>query len=167
MQVSRIAFLFLTSFVSMLLTFWVYFKILEIAKSKNLVDNPDARKLQKRPVPVMGGIAVFFGVICGILFASCVYDCDAILPIILAMSMMLYVGAIDDIIDLSPRNRFIIEILAVLGIIFSDGACIAYKHLGGLAQDVVYQEGNQGSSEHKGEHSIGIVVRAIQGDAKH
>ena len=128
MQVSRIAFLFLTSFVSMLLTFWVYFKILEIAKSKNLVDNPDARKLQKRPVPVMGGIAVFFGVICGILFASCVYDCDAILPIILAMSMMLYVGAIDDIIDLSPRNRFIIEILAVLGIIFSDGACIDSLH---------------------------------------
>ena len=38
---------------------WVYFKILCIAKDKNLVDNPDARKLQKQPIPVMGGIAVF------------------------------------------------------------------------------------------------------------
>lgn len=28
---------------------WVYFKILCIAKDKNLVDNPDARKLQKTP----------------------------------------------------------------------------------------------------------------------
>lgn len=128
MIVSRIVFLLLASFVSMLMTFWVYFKILAIAKEKNLVDNPDARKLQKRPVPVMGGIAVFFGVICGTLFATCLCDCDAILPIILAMSMMLYVGAIDDIIDLTPRNRLIIEVLAVLGIIFSDGACIDSLH---------------------------------------
>jgi len=128
MIVSRIVFLLLASFVSMLMTFWVYFKILAIAKEKNLVDNPDARKLQKRPVPVMGGIAVFFGVICGTLFATCICDCDAILPIILAMSMMLYVGAIDDIIDLTPRNRLIIEVLAVLGIIFSDGACIDSLH---------------------------------------
>ena len=128
MLVSRIVFLLLASFVSMLMTFWVYFKILAIAKEKNLVDNPNARKLQKRPVPVMGGIAVFFGVICGTLFATCICDCDTILPIILAMSMMLYIGAIDDIINLTPRNRIIIEVLAVLGIIFSDGACIDSLH---------------------------------------
>ena len=128
MIVSRIVFLLLASLASMLMTFWVYFKILYIAIEKNLVDNPDARKLQKRPVPVMGGIAVFFGVICGTLFSTCICDCDAILPIILAMSMMLYVGAIDDIIDLTPRNRIIIEVLAVIGIIVSDGACIDSLH---------------------------------------
>ena len=128
MIVSRIVFLLLASFVSMMMTFWVYFKILAIAKEKNLVDNPNARKLQKRPVPVMGGIAVFFGVICGTLFATCICDCDAVLPIILAMSMMLYIGAIDDIIDLTPLNRLIIEVLAVLGIIVSDGACIDSLH---------------------------------------
>ena len=42
---------------------WAYFKILYVAKEKKLVDNPDARKLQKEPIPVMGGIAVFFGVV--------------------------------------------------------------------------------------------------------
>jgi len=46
---------------------WVYFKVLHIAKEKGLVENPDARKLQKTPVPVMGGIAVFFGVAMGLL----------------------------------------------------------------------------------------------------
>ena len=49
---------------------WAYFKILKIAKDKNLVDNPDARKLQKTPVPVMGGIAVFIGVAVGMLTAA-------------------------------------------------------------------------------------------------
>ena len=128
MQVSRIVFILLTSFASMLMTFWVYFKILAIAKKKNLVDNPDARKLQKRPVPVLGGIAVFFGVLCGTLLSCCIWDCDSILPIILAMNMMLYIGAIDDIVDLSPRNRIIIEVLAILGLIYGEGACIDSLH---------------------------------------
>lgn len=128
MHVSRLIFFTSTSFVSMLMTFWIYFKILAIAKAKNLVDNPDARKLQKRPVPVMGGIAVFFGVLCGTLLATCIWECDSILPIVIAMSMMLYIGAIDDIIDLTPRNRIIIEVLAILGIIYGEGACIDSLH---------------------------------------
>ena len=128
MAVSRFLLIFITSFASMLMTFWIYFKILAIAKAKNLVDNPNARKLQKRPIPVLGGIAVFFGVLCGTLVGCCLMDCGVVLPIILAMSMMLYVGSIDDIIDLSPRNRIIIEVLAILGIIFSDGACIDSLH---------------------------------------
>ena len=128
MHVSRLIFFTSTAFVSMLMTFWIYFKILAIAKAKNLVDNPDARKLQKRPVPVMGGIAVFFGVLTGTLLATCIWECDSILPIVIAMSMMLYIGAIDDIIDLSPRNRIIIEVLAILGIIYGEGACINSLH---------------------------------------
>lgn len=128
MQVRYLIFLLSTSFASMLMTFWVYFKIFAIAKEKNLVDNPNARKLQKHPIPVMGGIAVFFGVISGTLFASCFFDFDSVLPIILAMSMMLYIGAIDDIVDLTPRNRIIIEVLAILGIVFSNGACIDSLH---------------------------------------
>ena len=128
MHVSRLIFFTSTAFVSMMMTFWIYFKILAIAKAKNLVDNPDARKLQKRPVPVMGGIAVFFGVLCGTLLATCIWECDSILPIVIAMSMMLYIGAIDDIIDLTPRNRIIIEVLAILGIIYGEGACINSLH---------------------------------------
>ena len=128
MAVSHYLLMFITSFASMLMTFWVYFKILAIAKEKNLVDNPDARKLQKRPIPVMGGIAVFFGVLCGTLVGCCLMDCGVVIPIVLAMSMMLYIGAIDDIIDLSPRNRIIIEVLAILGLIYSDGACIDSLH---------------------------------------
>ena len=128
MVINRFLFIIITSFASMLMTFWVYFKILGIAKQKNLVDNPDARKLQKQPVPVLGGIAVFFGVICATLLACSLANCGKVLPIILAMSMMLYVGAIDDLVELSPRNRIIIEVLAVTGLIFGDGACINSLH---------------------------------------
>lgn len=120
--------------VSLLAVHWIYFKVLQIAKLKNLVDNPDARKLQKTPVPVMGGIAVFFGVITGIA-AGVVYNSvtqsQLFVPqytIMGMMGMMLYVGAADDMLGLSPRSRFIVEILAVLAIIGATGGCLDSFH---------------------------------------
>ena len=43
--------LFIVALVS---TWWIFKKVLKIAMMKNIVDNPDARKLQKTPVPVLG-----------------------------------------------------------------------------------------------------------------
>ena len=63
----------LATLMAFLAVSWVYFKILRIALDKNLVDNPDARKLQKRPIPVLGGIAVFFGVLGGVLSGAVAY----------------------------------------------------------------------------------------------
>jgi len=112
---------------------WVYFKVLRIAKDKNLVDNPDARKLQKVPVPVMGGIAIFLGLISGVLTGSAVNgilggSVTPLLPVICAMVLMLYIGALDDIEGLTPISRLVIEILAILGIIFGSGSCIDNFH---------------------------------------
>lgn len=113
---------------------WVYFKILCIAKDKSLVDNPDARKLQKEPIPVMGGIAVFFGVAFGIMagytaggMLGVSYDI-ILLPILAAMVVMLYVGALDDIRGLSPLSRLIIESLTMVGLIYAGGGCIDTFH---------------------------------------
>ena len=113
---------------------WVYFKILRIAKEKGLVDNPDARKLQKVPIPVMGGIAVFFGIAFGLLAG---YTAGGIagaqfgtlmMPVLAAMVVMLYTGAMDDIMGLTPKARFAIEILTMLGLIFASGNCIDTFH---------------------------------------
>lgn len=41
-----------------------------------------------------------------------------------AMSMMLYVGAMEDILGLTPKSRFVIEIATILCLIFSSGMCI-------------------------------------------
>lgn len=113
---------------------WAYFKILLIAKDKGLVDNPDARKLQKEPIPVMGGIAVFFGVAFGLLAgytAGGIAGVEFSVPlmaVLAAMVVMLYVGALDDIRGLTPRARFVIEILTLLGLIYTSGGCIDTFH---------------------------------------
>ena len=113
---------------------WVYFRILKIAKYKDLVDNPDARKLQKEPVPVLGGIAVFWGMVCGVFVGAAGAAAFGwvrlwpILPVVFSMVLMLYAGAMDDVIGLLPGNRFFIEIVTLLCLIYTTGICADSLH---------------------------------------
>ena len=118
---------FLAAFIS---TLWIHPKILKIAILKNIVDNPDARKLQRCPIPVMGGIAVFFGLLVGICSSQIMFFSPGVFILTAAMLVMLYTGTIDDILDLSPNIRFLIEIL-VVGFIMYVNEC-AIDNFNGL-----------------------------------
>lgn len=99
--------------IACIATQWIFPKVLNVALSKNIVDNPDARKLQRRPVPVLGGACVYFGIVMALCIANIFFDCSDLFPIMCAMTIMLCVGIVDDIVDLSPSLRFFIEILVV------------------------------------------------------
>ena len=111
-------------FTALLLVGWIHPRLVKIALLKNIVDNPDARKLQRTPVPVLGGVAVFFGVVIAIGCMSSVVDCSGLPVVIMAMMAMLYTGTMDDILNLSPSLRFLIEIVVVLLLVFVGGYCI-------------------------------------------
>lgn len=115
-------------FTALLLVGWIHPRLVKIALLKNIVDNPDARKLQLTPVPVLGGVAVFFGVVIAIGCMSSVVDCSGLPVVIMAMMAMLYTGTMDDILSLSPGLRFVIEIVVVLLLIFVGGYCIDDFH---------------------------------------
>ena len=114
----------LPAVLSLLGTLWIHPKILRIAILKNIVDNPDARKLQRNPVPVMGGMAVFFGIIIGICSSQAIFNCPNAFMLTTAMLIMLYIGTMDDIIDLSPKMRFIVEILIVAWLMYVNNSSI-------------------------------------------
>lgn len=121
---------------ALLVVIFVYPRVVDFAMKRQIVDNPDARKLQRDPVPVMGGVAVFFGLVVG-LCAVGLYDalmpyvfklcsCNVapaplgitgLLPMFLAMSIMLGVGVADDVAGLSTRLRFLIEIAVTVMLI--------------------------------------------------
>lgn len=109
--------LFIIAIVS---TWWIFKKVLRIALLKNIVDNPDARKLQKTPVPVLGGIAVFFGMVVALTITRLTFDTRTLFAIMGAMSIMLYTGTIDDVLSLTPRTRFLIQIAIVLTLIYAN-----------------------------------------------
>ena len=105
-------------------TLWMHPKVLKIAILKNIVDNPDARKLQRNPVPVMGGVAVFFGIAIGLCSSSAIFNSASTFMLISAMLIMLYVGTIDDIIDLSAGIRFLIEIIIIVWLMYASQSSI-------------------------------------------
>ncbi len=97
---------------------WIHPRLVRLARMKGIVDNPNSRKLQRTPVPVLGGTAVFFGLFLGLGCLSPFLDCDRLFLIFTLMTLMLYTGTLDDIMGLSPRLRFAVEILSVLLLVF-------------------------------------------------
>lgn len=109
---------FLVSFVSALI---LHPKVVEVAKLKNITDCPSRRKLQREPVPVLGGVVVFFGILMGIGIASFSVWYQGFALYIAMMTLMLCIGTLDDITDLSTSIRFAVEIGATLCLIFLGG----------------------------------------------
>ena len=123
-NMSNIQHITLPILLAFLGTLWMHPKVLKIAILKNLVDNPDARKLQRNPVPVMGGIAVFFGIAIGLCSSPTIFNSANTFMLISAMLVMLYTGTIDDIIKLSPNIRFAIEIIVIAWLMFASKSSI-------------------------------------------
>lgn len=131
-MISHILIAFFTALVAVT---WIHPRLVKIAHMKNIVDNPNARKLQQTPVPVLGGVAVFFGIVIGLALTSGFTECMTLMPIIAAMLIMLYTGTMDDIMELSPRLRFVVEIGVVALLIFTCNLSIDNFHgLWGLHQ---------------------------------
>lgn len=92
----RYLLLFVSAMASLMAVRWIYFRVLNFAKHKNISDCPDERKLQKRPVPVMGGVAVFFGFVFGALAGYAGMSAIGMQPVVPLMLIMMYIGFIDD-----------------------------------------------------------------------
>lgn len=119
----------LTAFVvALLVTALLHPGVVRFALKRNIVDNPNVRKLQRDPVPVMGGVAVFFGLVSGLCVSGIFFNINELLPVIVAMSVMLCVGVMDDVSELSPWLRFAIEIAVVLMLIFTTDLSLNSLH---------------------------------------
>ena len=92
-------------FVSMFGTWLIYRRVHQIAVVKNIVDCPDARKLQKEPVPVLGGLSVFIGIIIALVVCQIFFGTSGLFSLMGLMVIMLCVGTVDDILSLAPTNH--------------------------------------------------------------
>lgn len=64
---------------------------------------------------------MFFGTVIGLGCAGIACDCSDLFIVVVAMMIMLYTGTLDDILDLSPALRFLVEIGTVLLLVFVGG----------------------------------------------
>lgn len=115
-------------FMALLFTALVHPLIVKMAVSRNMFDTPDERKLQTRPVPVMGGLAVFFGIVVGAGATSVFFNSYALFTCVITLTVMMYVGMLDDMVGLSPLLRLLVELCLVAFVVYMDKTSINDLH---------------------------------------
>lgn len=88
--------------------------VIKLAFKKHLTDNPNFRKLQKKPVPVVGGMSVYMSFIVGLFFCNIFYPTDRLYVVVAALSIMFFLGLFDDQLDLDYKLKFLVQ----FGVIF-------------------------------------------------
>lgn len=102
--------------------------VLKFARRHNIVDCPNFRKLQKTPVAVMGGVAVYFGILSSLIFLGFVTDDRIVWVSFFIFSILLLIGLWDDVKDISVSVRFMTEIIAVWSLFYFGHCGITSMH---------------------------------------
>lgn len=84
------------------------------------VDKPNERKVHKKPMPSLGGLAIYLAFILGFFIVYPVIkgiDGNLVWGMIIGGSIIVLVGALDDRFDLSPKWKLLGQILAAVAVI--------------------------------------------------
>jgi UDP-N-acetylmuramyl pentapeptide phosphotransferase/UDP-N-acetylglucosamine-1-phosphate transferase len=104
--------------------------IVRISEEKNLMDTPNKRKVNKKPVPNLGGVAIFIGISIATLLAMGRLEFIDLRYVLVAIIMIFFIGIKDDILIISPRMKFGVQaVCAIILIVLGD---IRFTHLHGI-----------------------------------
>lgn len=104
----------LCGFIAMMTAIFMNPLIIKLAYKKHLTDIPNHRKLQKKPIPVLGGMSVYLALVVGLFFCNFFYPTDKLYVVTAALSVMFFLGLFDDLLDLHFLFKFFIQ----FGVIF-------------------------------------------------
>ena len=105
--------------------------MVEISHRWNLVDIPTERKIHVQPTPRLGGVAVYAGFVGSVLMNSILPDWMT--AIVLAGSLLLIVGVIDDIHELPASSKLVAQLVAA-GIVIASGKVLTLFPSGGVGE---------------------------------
>ncbi len=99
-----------------LLTPLLILRLRKLALKFNLVDEPNARKIHQKAIPLVGGIALVIS--SGIALALLGGVSEFALYLYASACLVAGIGLLDDVVDLSALVRFAVQIAASLFIVF-------------------------------------------------
>lgn len=91
--------------------------VIKISKEKRIFDEPDERKLNKTVIPTLGGISIFLAVILSTLIGLYQQPFENLHYIMGGMILIFFTGIKDDLINIAPMKKLMMQILAALLII--------------------------------------------------
>lgn len=113
LEYKNVLLIILTTFISSL----IYVPIVKrIAHHVGAIDEPNERKVHKKPMPRLGGLAIFASFLTGyILFADITTQ---MISILIGGFVIVLTGIIDDIKPLRARTKFLAQLLAACIVVF-------------------------------------------------
>lgn len=121
----------LSFFIAFGATLYLLLVLRRIAPRLGLLDQPGGRKAHKGAIPLVGGLAMFVG----FAFALLMLDTGlhTLRALIAGATLMVVVGVLDDMHELSSSSRFIVQIASALMMIYWGG--VELLDLGKLVSD--------------------------------
>ncbi len=109
----QILFVVLAMVVAFLISFAATPVVIGIAKKIKAIDVPkDERRVHKKPIPLIGGLAIFYGFLISVL---CFCDIDEpIIGILLGAMVIVITGVIDDKYSLPAKLKLLMQIVAAV-----------------------------------------------------
>lgn len=98
--------------------------IIKLAMKLNFVDNPSARKLHKKVVPLLGGLSVFLGFFLVVIFETSIqpyHNFDlGLMGYLGAGFLVMMVGLVDDKYIIRPKIKFFWQIIVCLIFLYTN-----------------------------------------------
>ena len=108
-----IAIAFLLAFIT---TFVVTPHTMRLAKKVGAIDIPNDRRVNKKPMPRLGGVAIYFGFLFGyMLFGE---PSQMMNSILLGAAVLVFTGVVDDIKPIKASYKFIGQVIAACIVTF-------------------------------------------------
>ncbi|MCK4667788.1 undecaprenyl/decaprenyl-phosphate alpha-N-acetylglucosaminyl 1-phosphate transferase [Candidatus Dependentiae bacterium] len=101
---------FIYIFIDFIITLFILFSLEKLSSRFNVLDfaEVDTRKIHTEHIPILGGVGIFFGLFIGMIISGYF---DKTLGAIVAGSLLVIIGLIDDSFDLSPIIKLIFQLI--------------------------------------------------------
>lgn len=96
--------------ISLLITYFLTPVVKKFAVKIKAVDMPDNRRINKKAIPTLGGIAIYIGFLIPVLFFSMINK--MMLGILLGGTLILILGILDDLYEIPPLLKLLGQIVA-------------------------------------------------------
>jgi UDP-GlcNAc:undecaprenyl-phosphate/decaprenyl-phosphate GlcNAc-1-phosphate transferase len=90
-----------------------------LAKSIGLVDTPGGRKAHIGDIPIIGGLAMFIGVLSGVVVLGVASSLT--IGLVFSFFLLVLIGAFDDMFSVPATVRVLVQVAAVLLMAYSSG----------------------------------------------
>src|SRR5699024_10971084 len=101
--------------------------LIKIVQRRNATDKPNERKIHISPRPTLGGLAIFVSFLIGLAILQ--PDSKYHIAIIGGAFVIIALGVMDDLFELSPKIKLLVQIAVAVFVVFWGGLQVEFINL--------------------------------------